>query len=96
MCGQVLKEWINVNYLILEDKSSKGPNSCKHKVQFIHILGSVRGGVFGSEESLQQVAQCLDHAHFLHRCDLLELARPNVVQEDRDILVKQDGQVRPF
>ena len=52
-------------HLVLEQESSKRPDGCKHKVQFVDLLGSVRWDVLRSEQRLQQVAQGLDHAHLL-------------------------------
>ena len=54
---------LNFNsYLILEEKSTKCPNSREDKIEFVDVLSGVWGCVLGSQEGLEQVAQGLDHA----------------------------------
>lgn len=50
------------SYLVLEHGGPKGPDRSKDKVELIEFLGTVRRGVFWSQETLQQVAEHLDHA----------------------------------
>ena len=59
-------------YLVLEHGSPKGPDCSKDKVELIKFLGTVRRGVFWSQQTLQQEAQHLDHALFRDGDDLLK------------------------
>ncbi len=81
--------------LVLEHGASKCPNRSEYKVEFVDLLGCVRGCVLRCEQSLQEVAQGLDHTAVRHRRDLLEPVA-KVVQTGRNVPVKQDGQVGSF
>lgn len=59
-------------YLVLEHGSPKGPDSSKDKIELIKFLGTVWRGVFWSQQTLQQVAQHLDHTLLRDRDDLLK------------------------
>ena len=50
-------------HFIFEEKATKSPNGSKDKVELVYVFGSVRGCIVRGEQSLQQVAQSLDHAH---------------------------------
>ena len=83
------------NYLILEHGSPKSPHSCKDKVEFVVFLRAVRWSVIRGQEDLQQVAEHLEHAHFLHRSYLLE-AMLECLQTRRNITLKENGEVGLF
>ena len=82
-------------YLILEHGSSKSPHSRKDKVEFVVFLSAVRWSVFRGQEDLQQVAEYLEHAHFLHLSYLLE-AMLECLQTQRNITLKKNGEVGLF
>lgn len=52
--------------MVLEQSSSKGPHTCKHKVELIELTGRVRRGVFISQQAVQQTAQGLMHKNNRH------------------------------
>ena len=79
-------------YLVFIHRSTKGPHCCKHKVQFVPLLGAVGRGVGRREEGLKEVAESLNHTLLRHWCDLLE-AMPQAVQAWWHIAVKEDGEV---
>ena len=56
-----------LNYFILEEESSKCPNSSKDKVEFVDILSCVWWCVLWGQQGLQKVAQSLDHTHLVQR-----------------------------
>ena len=56
---------VNLNtssYLILDHCSAKSPDGSKHKIKLIGFLGAVCGDVLLGQETLEKVAQCLNHA----------------------------------
>lgn len=59
-------------YLVLEHGSPKGPDSSKDKIELIKFFGTVWRGVFWSQQTLQQVAEHLDHTLLRDRDDLLK------------------------
>ncbi len=59
-------------YLVLEHGSPKGPDRSKDKIELIKFLRTVWRGVFWSQQTLQQVAQHLDHTLLRDRDDLLK------------------------
>lgn len=59
-------------YLVLEHGSPKGPDGSKDKIELIKFLGTVWRGVFWSQQTLQQVAQHLDHTLLRDGDDLLK------------------------
>ena len=77
----------------MEEKPSKGPDGAEDKEKLVDLLAGVRGRVGWRLQSLQQVAQRLDHAHLLYRSDHLEAVRTVDVQEDRNVALKQDSEV---
>lgn len=63
------------SYLILDHCSTKSPDGSKHKIQLIGFLEGVRGDVLLGQETLEKVAQHLDHALFWDWNYLLKSAK---------------------
>lgn len=76
-------------YLVLEHGAAKGPDCSKDKVELINFLCTVWWGVFWGQQTLQQVAQHLDHALFW---DGNYLLKPVKNQDIKDDMQKQDMQ----
>lgn len=76
-------------YLVLEHGSPKGPDRSKDKVELIKFLGTVRRGVFWSQQTLQQEAQHLDHALFRDGDDLLKPSQSHthIISADASIFI---------
>lgn len=66
-------------YLVLEHGSPEGPDRSEDKIELIKFLGRVWRGVFGSQQTLQQVAQHLDHTLLRDGNDLLKPERKKKV-----------------
>ena len=82
--------------LVLEEEPSKCPDGAEDKEQFVDLFTGVRRRVGGRQLCLQQVTECLDHAHFLDGSDHFELVGTVHVQEDGDIALKEDRQIGLF
>ena len=81
-----------LTHLILEHAAAEGPDAGEDEVEFVQLLGAVRGRVLLRQQALQQVAQHL-HVRDLHDGrDLLEAVAQHV-QAGGDVLVEEDRQV---
>lgn len=79
--------------LILKEKPTKSPDGTEHKEELVDLLVGVSWCVIYCQESLQEITQGLDHAHFLDGSDHLEAIGAMDVQQDGDVAVKEDRQI---
>lgn len=90
--GATVSSLKELTHLILEHAAAEGPDTGEDEVEFVQLLGAVRGRVRFRQQALQQVAQHL-HVRDLHDGrDLLEAVAQHV-QAGGDVLVEEDRQV---
>ena len=82
--------------LVLEEEAPKGPDGTEDKEEFVDLFAGVGRCVLGRQLCLQQVTQRLDHTDLLDRSDHLEPVCSVHVQQDGDIALKEDCQIRLF
>jgi len=83
---------VSSEYLVLEEAAAERPDAGEDEVQFVPLLGTVRGCVLRGKQTLQQVAEHLQVTVVTNRRDLLELG----AEARRNVLVKENGEIGAF
>ena len=78
--------------LVLEEAAAERPDAAEHEVELVPLLGAVGRGVYGGEDTLEQVTQHLEVTDVSDRRDLLE-AELHHFETRRHVLVKEDRQI---